>query len=175
MFDQSSLWHDIGYEVADGVLEDGKRVVLKRTNQSSPVFLENHSDIDDLIVFKRFNTQDEQDTWVAMEIKKNLNEDELRSSDIIVINPDPLTTKRMAAPIRSLLFQQGIQSHTAGVDTAPDIFFSENSDSVAFTGIYRAKGNEAAMVYIVNAQTCFNSYFEFSKTTKSAFYSYYTK
>ena len=39
MFDQSSLWHDIGYEVADGALEDGERVVLRRTNQNIPAIL----------------------------------------------------------------------------------------------------------------------------------------
>lgn len=157
MFDQSSLWHDIGYDIVEGDLEEGQHVVLKRTHKSSPVFLESHSDIDDLIIFKSFKTQEEQDSWVAKEIKKNLDMDELRPDDIIVINPDPLTTKRIVAPIRSYLFQQGIQSHTAGVDTAPDVFFSENNDSIAFSGVHRAKGNEAAMVYIVNAQTCFNA------------------
>ena len=29
MFEQDTLWKDIGYEVADGQLEDGKRVVLQ--------------------------------------------------------------------------------------------------------------------------------------------------
>lgn len=42
MFDQSSLWNDIGYEVADGRLEDGHRVILQRTSMSSPEFLEQH-------------------------------------------------------------------------------------------------------------------------------------
>lgn len=87
MFDQSSLWNDIGYEVADGRLEDGHRVVLQRTSMSSPEFLEQHSDIDDLIIFKSFETQEAQDRWVASEIKKNLENDELRPDDIIVINP----------------------------------------------------------------------------------------
>ena len=30
-------------------------------------------------------------------------------------------------------------------------------ESVAFTGIYRAKGNEAGMVYIINAQDCYDA------------------
>ncbi len=169
MFDQSSLWNDIGYQIAYGSLEDGKHVVLQRTTASSPEFLEKHSDIDDLIVFKAFNTRQEQDEWVAQEIKKNLETDELRPDDIIVINPNPLTTKKIVAPIRSLLFQQGIASHTAGVDTAPDIFFAENNDSVAFTGIYRAKGNEAAMVYIVNSQVCYDSSFDLAKLRNQLF------
>ncbi|MBS5658894.1 MAG: DEAD/DEAH box helicase [Oscillibacter sp.] len=169
MFDQRTLWEDIGYEVTSGELEDGKHVVLQRTAESSPTFLETHSDIDDLIVFKSFETQEEQDAWVAREIKHNLEHDELRPDDIIVINPDPITTKRIVAPIRSQLYQFGIASHTAGVDTAPDIFFADNNDSVAFTGIYRAKGNEAAMVYIVNAQACFNSYFDLAKIRNQLF------
>lgn len=169
MFDQRALWEDIGYEVSSGKLEDGKHVVLQRTAESSPAFLETHSDIDDLIVFKSFETQEEQDAWVAQEIKHNLEHDELRPDDIIVINPDPITTKRIVAPIRSQLYQFGIASHTAGVDTAPDIFFADNNDSVAFTGIYRAKGNEAAMVYIINAQACFNSYFDLAKIRNQLF------
>lgn len=169
MFDQSSLWEEIGYNVADGSLEDGKHVVLERTSKSSPEFLEKHSDIDDLIIFKSFKTKEEQDQWVANEIQTNLKKDELRPDDIIVINPNPLTTKTNVAAIRSLLYQKGIQSHTAGVDTAPDIFFDEDNASVAFTGIYRAKGNEAAMVYIVNAQACFESLFDLAKIRNQLF------
>lgn len=169
MFDQSGLWNDIGYEVEHGTLGDGKHVVLKRTPSTSPEFLEKHSDVDDLIIFKAFKSQEEQDSWVAQEIKKNLEDDELRPDDIIVINPDPVTTKKIVAPIRSMLFQYGIASHTAGVDTAPDVFFADNNDSVAFTGIYRAKGNEAAMVYVVNAQACFESYFDLAKLRNQLF------
>jgi superfamily I DNA and RNA helicase len=57
-----------------------------------------------------------------------------------------------------MLFEAGINSHLAGVDTSPDVFFDTDSKSVAFTGIYRAKGNEAGMVYIVNAQDCYSSF-----------------
>lgn len=87
MFDQSSLWEEIGYHVAAGSLEDGKHVILERTSKSSPEFLESHSDIDDLIMFKQFDSKEEQDQWVANEIQTNLTEDELLPDDIIVINP----------------------------------------------------------------------------------------
>lgn len=163
------LWAEIGYNVVDGSLEDGKHVVLERTRKSSPEFLEKHSDIDDLIGFKSFKSKEEQDQWVANEIQTNLENDELRPDDIIVINPNPLTTKRNVASIRSLLYQKGIQSHTAGVDTTPDIFFDGDNASVAFTGIYRAKGNEAAMVYIVNSESCFESSFDLAKIRNRLF------
>lgn len=45
--------------------------------------------------------------------------------------------------------------HLAGVDTKPDVFFRDSPEgSVTFTGIHRAKGNEAGMVYVINAQDC---------------------
>lgn len=169
MFDQSSLWKDIGYEIVSGKLEDGKQVVLERTQKGSPTFLEQHSDIDDLLLFKSFSTQREQDLWIAEEIEKNLKNDDLQCDDIIVINPNPLTTRERVAPIRSILFSKGIQSHTAGIDTSPDVFFVNERESVAFTGIFRAKGNEAAMVYVINAQTCYNSKNEMAKIRNQLF------
>jgi len=163
MFEHNYLWKDIGYEVADGQLEDGKHIVLRRTSHSSPEFLEKHSDIDDLILFKVFETQEQQDNWIAQQIKHNLENDELRPDDIIVINPDPKTTKKLVAPIRTKLYHYGILSHTAGVDTSPDVFFSNDNNSIAFSGIYRAKGNEAAMVYVINTQSCYDSHFDLAK------------
>ena len=73
MFEQNTLWKDIGYEVAEGELKDGSSVTLIRTSETSPKFLENHSDIDDLIIFKSFATKQEQDEWVVNHIKINLN------------------------------------------------------------------------------------------------------
>lgn len=157
MFEQKNLWKEIGYSVLKGELQEGKRVVLARTEKSSPRFLESHSPIEDLIMFKTFQSKNEQDTWIANEIIKNLREDELRVDDIIVINPNPLTTREAVGPIRRILYDHGIQSHVAGVDCSPDVFFESEKESIAFTGIFRAKGNEAAMVYVINSNECFES------------------
>ena len=154
MFDNASLWQDVGYQVTSGSLMDGQRVVLQRTKETSPLFLEDHSPIDDLIKFVAFNTAEEQDRWVAEEIRSNLQGEELRHDDIIVINPDPPKTRKNVGSIRSQLLQMDIQSHLAGVDTDPDVFFHEQNASVTFTGVYRAKGNEASMIYVINAQDC---------------------
>ncbi len=158
MFENSKLWKDVGYSVVSGQLKDGENVVLERTDKSSPKFLEEHSTTKDLIQFHAFNSVEDQATWLVKEIQKNLSEDELRVDDIIVINPDPLKTKKAVSSIRADLFKKKINSHLAGVDTTPDIFFLPENNSVAFTGIYRAKGNEAGMVYIMNSQDCYDSF-----------------
>ncbi|MBD8602434.1 ATP-binding domain-containing protein [Pseudomonas sp. CFBP 8771] len=158
MFDQSHLWSDVGYEVKAGHLEDGHDVSLARTEFSSPAFLEDHSDVSDLVQFKAFNSEHDQAAWLAAEIESNIKNDELNHDDIIVINPDPLTTRNAVGPARKILFEKGINSHLAGVDTSQDVFFESEDDSVVFTGIYRAKGNEAGMVYIINAHDCYYSF-----------------
>ena len=154
MFDSTRLWREIGYGVRDGELRDGSPVTLHRTPGTSPKFLEDHSPPDDLVQFIRFRNKNEQSEWVANAIKKNLEQDELRHGDVVVINPEPLTTRTETGPIRSRLLDLRVNSHIAGVDTSADVFFKENAESVTFTGIHRAKGNEAGMVYVINAQDC---------------------
>lgn len=58
-FDQHRLWLDVGYRVHKGQLEDNHFVSLERTDETSPKFLESHSPISDLLVFKRFGSSKE--------------------------------------------------------------------------------------------------------------------
>ena len=154
MFDYPALWGEIGYNVKSGQLAKGQHIVLERTTETSPRFLEEHSSIDDLVQFIKFDDEAQQNAWLVSQIRHNLTEDELRHDDIIVIHPDPRTARGATAPIRKRLFDTGIQTHLAGVDTDADVFFRTDTPSVTFTGIYRAKGNEAGMVYVINAQDC---------------------
>ena len=155
MFENPRLWTEIGYRLQDGELQDGHPVTLDRPPETSPPFLENHSPFDDLVQFVCVENTEAQTEWVAKGIHENLSTDELRHDDIVVINPDPITTRNETGPIRARLLDLGVNSHLAGVDTRSDEFFSEHADSVTFSGVYRAKGNEAGMVYVINAQDCY--------------------
>ena len=157
IFENKNLWFDIGYQAEnDDDIQDGKLVALSRTAKSSPEFLEKHSPVDDLIQFEVFETAEAQTAWLVAEIKRNLAEDELIPDDIVVINPDPLKTKDAVGEARRTLMQMGINSNLAGVTTIADVFTEPGT--VTFTGIFRAKGNEAAMVYVINAQDCFGAF-----------------
>ncbi len=164
-FDQPKLWGDVGYECIEGKLEANQNVILRRSSISSPAYLENISkdiegisdSIDDILVFKSFQDRKMQAEWVAEQINKNLKEEELLIRDIIVINPIGLTTRREVALIRDILAEKyQINGHIAG-DADADIFFEPNS--ITFTGIHRAKGNEVPMVYIINADQCYEGDF----------------
>lgn len=151
-FDQNNLWTDVGYVVEEGELAGGELVTLARTSDTSPEFLENHSPADDLIQFKKFEGSTAQTDWLVEAIARDIRELELRPEDIVVINPNPLSTQKEVGPARQKLFAAGINSELAGVSTSADVF--TKSGCVTFTGIFRAKGNEAGMVYIMNAQDC---------------------
>lgn len=157
MFDRAELWKEVGYDVVAGELADRQHVTLARTPRSSPLFLEEPGYVEPLLQTSQFQSSREQAQWLAAQIEKNLREDDLRPEDIIVINPNPLSTTKEVGPVRQILFERGINTHLAGVDTDSDVFFRPEEGSVAFTGIFRAKGNEAGMVYIMNAQDCYGS------------------
>jgi superfamily I DNA and RNA helicase len=156
IFDNKNLWLDIGYAVTSGNLEDGQPIALARTRKSSPEFLESHSSIEDLIDFQVFASAEEQTSWLVAAIERNLAHDELLPDDIVVINPDPLTTRDAVQGARTALIQKEINSNLAGVTSSADIFTEPGT--VTFTGVFRAKGNEAAMVYVINAQDCFSAF-----------------
>ena len=152
MFEDKKLWEDIGYIIKDGVIKDGETVTLYRTEETSPGFLENHSQIDDLIQFRKFDNINQEARWIADDIEKNLRDEELKYQDIMIIHPDPKVTKGYVSQLRIMLMDKKIKSHIVGVQTTPDDFFQE--DSIAITQIYRAKGNEAAVIYLINADLC---------------------
>ncbi len=65
MFDYPALWEEIGYKVKDGQLAKGQHVVLERTTETSPRFLEEQFDIDDLVQFIKFEDESAQNAWLC--------------------------------------------------------------------------------------------------------------
>lgn len=149
-FDDYDLWTQIGYEPVHGKVAPGEQVTLRRSARSSPDFFERLISKSEAVQLEEFKSDDAQDEWVATEIARNLSEDELEHDDILVVIPDSYTAKRRASRIALALARHGIAAHNVGVNTAAEDVFV--AGSVAITHIYRAKGNEAPMVYVVDAQ-----------------------
>jgi superfamily I DNA and RNA helicase len=149
-FEQPSLWSEIGYEVVAGEIAPEKRVVLRRRTEATPPFFKRLLSAEDSVQCKIFSDRDKQAEWVAAEIKRNITEDELEKRDILIILADPISAKKEAVPVIRALERLGIDAHLAGVTSSVDELFDE--DSIAISGIHRAKGNEAPMVYLLNSE-----------------------
>ncbi len=154
-FDDPSFWTEIGYQVVDGELVEGEKITLERKPNSYPDYFKEFFVPTDVVNSHTFNDRQQQAEWVAENISKDLSEGQLEHEDILIILPSAYTAKKEAPVIMSALDRRGINAHLAGVTTSPDQIFIHGS--VAIANIYRSKGNEAAMVYIINAHQCVSS------------------
>jgi superfamily I DNA and RNA helicase len=149
-FDDPQLWEDIGYRVRAGRFAAAQTVSLERDTRATPSYFADLLRPRDAVSAHVFANVKDQDEWLVTQVRQNLEHDELLPQDILIILSDPVTVPKEAAPIMAGLREAKIRSHIAGVSSSKDALFME--DSVALTGIYRAKGNEAPMVYVLNAQ-----------------------
>ena len=151
-FDDPALWREIGYSVVAGDLNKGSTVTLERAPTSYPEYLPTLINKDDAVSTHAFLTAEQQANWVARSIRGNLLQDELEHDDILVVLPDAYTARSQAGLVLDALDDLGISGHLVGVTTTQDEIFKP--DSIAIANIYRSKGNEAPMVYVLNAQHC---------------------
>lgn len=151
-FEEPSLWSDIGYEIVDGRLQKGSPVTLRRRPDTFPSYFGDLLTPSDSVKTMTFGDPEEQARWVAQSIRDNLGEDELEHDDILIVLPDAYTARSQAAIVIEALADVGIKGHLAGVTTSRDEIF--RPDSIAIANIYRSKGNESPMVYILDAHRC---------------------
>lgn len=152
LFNDLQLWEDIGYRVVNGNLNYGNDVSLKRKVTATPQYFSELIDKDDAIITKCFEDTYDQYEWVAQEIFNNIKNDELDPDDILVIFPNAYSAKSEYNKFRDVLLNKGINSILAGVNADRDTFKIDGC--ITCSSIYRAKGNEAPMVYIVNSDFC---------------------
>lgn len=152
LFKDLDLWNDIGYRKVTGLLEYGKEVSLKRRDESSPKYFDELISPDEAIEVKAFNSEYEQYKWVADQIENDILNEELDYDDILVIFPDAYYSKSEYMEFRKFLLSKNIDSILAGITSDRDTFRID--DVVTCSNIYRAKGNEAPKVYIVNSNHC---------------------
>lgn len=148
--DEPTLWQDVGYDVVHGHLAPGSHVTLERSDESYPAYFPELLTAQDAVEVRSFSTRDEHDAWIASEITRNLTEDELEPDDILIVLPDSYRAKSRAPHLMRQLGRRSIESHLVGVNSSADEVFRH--DSVAIAHIYRAKGNEAPMVYAADSQ-----------------------
>lgn len=149
-FDDPNLLLEVGYEITSGRLASGEQVELRRSSSSAPSYFDRFLNRREIIREVMFDTNITQAEWVAEQVSRNLDQDELEHRDILIIVTDPIRAQKQASPIMRALNRRDIPSHLAGVTSSVDELFQE--DSIAISGIYRAKGHEAAVVYVVDCQ-----------------------
>jgi superfamily I DNA and RNA helicase len=137
-------WEDIGYEIIKGDFTPHTEVILRRPFENSPNLVEKYVGYNNVLKTLLFNNSDEEISWVANSIKKNITEEKINPEDILVVCLDTNYYREYAYKLEMELRELGIK-----------LFHENNSNKfklsgyVTYSGIRRAKGNEAAIVYVL--------------------------
>lgn len=153
-------WENIGYEVKEGSFNPvGQKVVLHRPEEMTPNRVPELWP-EDIIKFNSYNTRKEEFNNLVEKIKYNIEVDGLSPSrDILVIalgdsreayNLKVEAAKRLNKEGIDIFIPKALKNNIfypkfPNVD--PNKFWNEGG--VTFTTTYRAKGNEAYMVYVI--------------------------
>ena len=159
----TELWKVIGYS-SDEPIQEGNEVTLYRTKETSPDFL--GVDKNEIINFCEFNDSMAMFEGLIQSISVDTTKEQLDLTDIMIIDMDSLAFYNNFNKLYTLLDalndermsngdeKYNFRIHTAGA-SIPEDFIRE--DSIVYSSVRRAKGNESFMVYIVNAQKCVNT------------------
>jgi len=139
-------WEDLGYEVA-GEWKTGEKVVIKRSEKNSPNLIEKYIGYQKVIKTKEFSQKEKEIEWVANNIKKNIEEGIL-PEEILVIGLNKKRLFDIFQKLKGNLSALGIHSIIVGTDVGRDIF--KVPGHVTISTVFKAKGNEAQVVYILN-------------------------
>ena len=153
-------WENIGYEILEGSFNPvGQKVVLHRPDEMTPNRTAGIWD-GSIIEFNNYNTREQELQELARKIKYNIEVDKLKPSrDILVIALGNMKESyRLKVNAAKVIRQTGIDIYIPKAlenniyypkfpDIDPDRFW--NSGGVTIANTYRAKGNEAYMVYVI--------------------------
>ncbi len=152
------VWDAIGYKVESGSIIEGEKTTLYRDKETSPDFLDDEDE--QIIDFINCNDKSEQESKTIKIIKQAID-DGIPYNEIIIIDMDTLAHAENKGELYAKQLVENeetpelnINIHLAGSAYREDFF---RNDSVVYSSIFRAKGNEAYYVVILNAQKCVNS------------------
>lgn len=157
-------WKAIGYEVIapnKDVFAEGDNMDIERPDRNNKNILEallkeNGRDEKSLFKLLKFNSKSEEYKYLATEISRLINNEKFKPEQIIVISLAASKTKDIFAFIRQLLDSLKIKCITPGFVESSDMFMENGF--VTLTTPYRAKGNEADVVFVIDSESIITNY-----------------
>lgn len=158
--DRVADWEALGYQVNSplGVaqIKEGDTVEVERLDKNSTNLLEKIIQDwgklpDSLIQLEKADSQEIETKYIAEKIKYLIESQEVNPHDIFVIAINTKTSETFLKSIRSKLNEFGIRSIMPGFVESARHFHEKNC--VVLTTPFKAKGNEANVVFVANCET----------------------
>lgn len=153
-------WEARGYEIIQpeqkNKFTENDHVIVERPEKFSKNLLEklvNESTKysgDDIIRFKIYDTVRQELDAVIKVIRRLIHDDKIEPEEIVVISLDKGSAKEHFNYIRANLNLHNILCITPGFVENSDLF--KEKERITLTTAFRAKGNEANIVFVINSQ-----------------------
>jgi superfamily I DNA and RNA helicase len=146
MLESKEHWEDIGYEVLSGPLKVGSPVHVRRPDANSPTQLQNVAGFP-LIECHASKSLDTEAAWVVSQASEFLTAG-VEPEDILVISLDDRNARSYFRELTSQFSAMGHSTNNLIADPYNEPPFSIEG-KVTLSTVYRAKGNEASVVFAV--------------------------
>lgn len=146
--EDDSVWETVGYSVKPNKPKGNQQVTMTRLYRND----EKSSDKNGLEIVKFYGTDsfDDQIKITMEEISKLMEEEEVIPEDILIIDLDSPNYKVNFQKFRMFLWKKYNNKFSVNlVDEDSNLTFRIKG-SMPYTSINRSKGNEAAIVYLLN-------------------------
>lgn len=156
MLENKEHWNDLGYEVIQGNCKEGEQTIINRPKTNSPSIISDYYSPDEIIGVRHFGDWLEEIDYVCNSIERCINE-KLLPEDIMILCIDDQYARRYFEKIEENLSERFIFTNNILTSYSGDNFIAKGK--VTLTTVYRAKGNEAAMVFVIGVDSLsFKSY-----------------
>ena len=159
-FEDKLSWEEMGYVVEEGDCVEGEKMVISRPIENSP---RNHR-LKDNFKLESLDDFEKEINFVCNSIENDIKNEGLKPEDIMVISLDDRYAKTYFKNISVRLAEMNILSNNLSADYFYRGFIKENC--VTLSTVYKAKGNEAAAVYVVGADAFENDKYDRSMRNK---------
>ena len=130
-------------------------MVIERPRQNSISFVhEYYKGTIDSIRFEKFLEKSEELDYIADDIERMVKDEGVLPHQIVVITLDNQNMKGIYSYLQQKLFFKGIASIIPGITVDRDAFGTEGS--VTLSTVYKAKGNEAFIVYVIGFEAMYD-------------------
>lgn len=155
MITNSDYWHDIGYEIKSGVLEEGRWLKIERPIENSLTSVSSKFSMDEIIQIEKFDGYSLEIANIAKRISDDIKQG-LLPEDVLVVCVDDRNASTYLRDIQIRLSRDyKIGSNNIHADKYSTKEF-QIDDRVTLSTVHKAKGNEAYSVYVVGAEALFS-------------------
>ncbi|MBN9133867.1 MAG: DEAD/DEAH box helicase [Nitrosospira multiformis] len=164
MFYHPAEWEAIGYRVNEPralMIEENDRVEIERPDENSKNLLErilraNNKKPLNLVQVQNCNDNSEQLDFIKNKLMDLVSTQGVAPEEIIIINLKGGNNKESMFAVQRILTSVGVRSVIPGYVESADVF--KPKGFVTITTPFRSKGNEANIVFVMNAQYVTNDF-----------------